>query len=98
MVTAPEMSTQSRLSLGQCKAMKDPNKLASRRRHKMYGRASPTIGYFDALAGLPFEYTKADDGAGMFLRRTIMRFGTTMWFTEYSISPSELAIAAEERG
>ena len=27
-----------------------------------------------------------------------MQFGATMWFTEYSISPSELAIALEERG
>jgi probable F420-dependent oxidoreductase len=27
-----------------------------------------------------------------------MHFGATMWFTEYSISPSELAIAAEARG
>ena len=27
-----------------------------------------------------------------------MHFGATMWFTEYSISPSELAIALEERG
>src|SRR4051812_33996749 len=32
------------------------------------------------------------------LRRTIMQFGATMWFTEYSISPSELAVAIEERG
>jgi probable F420-dependent oxidoreductase len=27
-----------------------------------------------------------------------MQFGATMWFTEYSISPSELAVALEERG
>src|SRR5437763_5543821 len=27
-----------------------------------------------------------------------MQFGATMWFTEYSISPSELAMALEERG
>jgi probable F420-dependent oxidoreductase len=27
-----------------------------------------------------------------------MHFGATMWFTEYSISPSELAVALEERG
>jgi hypothetical protein len=27
-----------------------------------------------------------------------MHFGATMWFTEYSISPSELGIALEERG
>jgi alkanesulfonate monooxygenase SsuD/methylene tetrahydromethanopterin reductase-like flavin-dependent oxidoreductase (luciferase family) len=27
-----------------------------------------------------------------------MHFGATMWFTEYSISPSRLAIALEERG
>jgi probable F420-dependent oxidoreductase len=27
-----------------------------------------------------------------------MHFGATMWFTEYSISPSELAMALEERG
>jgi probable F420-dependent oxidoreductase len=27
-----------------------------------------------------------------------MQFGATMWFTEYSISPPELAIALEERG
>src|SRR3954454_19502488 len=27
-----------------------------------------------------------------------MQLGATMWFTEYSISPSELAIALEERG
>jgi probable F420-dependent oxidoreductase len=27
-----------------------------------------------------------------------MQFGATMWFTEYSISPSELAAALEERG
>ena len=27
-----------------------------------------------------------------------MHFGATMWFTEYSISPSDLAIALEERG
>jgi probable F420-dependent oxidoreductase len=28
----------------------------------------------------------------------IMHFGATMWFTEYSISPTELAVALEERG
>ena len=28
----------------------------------------------------------------------VMHFGATMWFTEYSISPSELAVALEERG
>src|SRR4051812_32779025 len=28
----------------------------------------------------------------------MMRFGATMWFTEYTISPSELAVALEERG
>ena len=28
----------------------------------------------------------------------VMKFGATMWFTEYSISPSELAVALEERG
>jgi probable F420-dependent oxidoreductase len=27
-----------------------------------------------------------------------MQFGATMWFTEYSISPTELAVALEERG
>ena len=27
-----------------------------------------------------------------------MQFGATMWFTEYSISPSELAVALQERG
>ena len=27
-----------------------------------------------------------------------MHLGATMWFTEYSISPSELAVALEERG
>jgi hypothetical protein len=27
-----------------------------------------------------------------------MQLGATMWFTEYSMSPSELAIALEERG
>src|SRR5207248_1240491 len=27
-----------------------------------------------------------------------MHFGATMWFTDYSISPSELAVALEERG
>ena len=27
-----------------------------------------------------------------------MQFGATMWFTEYSISPSELAVALEARG
>jgi probable F420-dependent oxidoreductase len=27
-----------------------------------------------------------------------MHFGATMWFTEYSTSPSELAVALEERG
>src|SRR5215211_1624546 len=27
-----------------------------------------------------------------------MQFGATMWFTEYSISPPELAVALEERG
>jgi alkanesulfonate monooxygenase SsuD/methylene tetrahydromethanopterin reductase-like flavin-dependent oxidoreductase (luciferase family) len=27
-----------------------------------------------------------------------MHFGATMWFTEYSISPCELAMALEERG
>jgi alkanesulfonate monooxygenase SsuD/methylene tetrahydromethanopterin reductase-like flavin-dependent oxidoreductase (luciferase family) len=27
-----------------------------------------------------------------------MHFGATMWFTEYSISPTELAVALEERG
>ena len=27
-----------------------------------------------------------------------MKFGATMWFTEYSISPTELAVALEERG
>jgi probable F420-dependent oxidoreductase len=27
-----------------------------------------------------------------------MQFGATMWFTEYSITPSELAVALEERG
>ena len=27
-----------------------------------------------------------------------MHFGATMWFTEYSISPSELAVTLEERG
>ena len=27
-----------------------------------------------------------------------MHSGATMWFTEYSMSPSELAIALEERG
>jgi hypothetical protein len=32
------------------------------------------------------------------LRKAIMHFGATMWFTEYSISPSELAVALEERG
>src|ERR1700728_2746870 len=36
-------------------------------------------------------------GAGA-LRKTIMHFGATMWFTEYSISPSELAVTLEERG
>jgi alkanesulfonate monooxygenase SsuD/methylene tetrahydromethanopterin reductase-like flavin-dependent oxidoreductase (luciferase family) len=28
----------------------------------------------------------------------VMKFGATMWFTEYAISPSELAVALEERG
>jgi histidinol phosphatase-like PHP family hydrolase len=27
-----------------------------------------------------------------------MQFGATMWFTEYSMSPSEIAVALEERG
>jgi probable F420-dependent oxidoreductase len=27
-----------------------------------------------------------------------MQFGTTMWFTDYSMSPSQLAVALEERG
>jgi alkanesulfonate monooxygenase SsuD/methylene tetrahydromethanopterin reductase-like flavin-dependent oxidoreductase (luciferase family) len=27
-----------------------------------------------------------------------MHFGATMWFTEYSISPAELAVTLEERG
>ena len=27
-----------------------------------------------------------------------MQFGATMWFTEYSISPTEIAVALEERG
>ena len=36
--------------------------------------------------------------SGGALRRTIMHFGATMWFTEYSISPSELAVTLEERG
>ena len=27
-----------------------------------------------------------------------MQFGATMWFTEYSISPTDLAVALEERG
>ena len=27
-----------------------------------------------------------------------MQFGATMWFTEYSMSPSETAVALEERG
>jgi len=27
-----------------------------------------------------------------------MHFGATMWFTDYSISPSELGVALEERG
>ena len=31
-------------------------------------------------------------------RGTNMHFGATMWFTEYSIAPSEIAIALEERG
>ena len=46
--------------------------------------------------------TSAHDDQGSPLheasRRTIMHFGATMWFTEYSISPSELAVALEERG
>ena len=28
----------------------------------------------------------------------VMKFGATMWFTEYAISPSELEVALEERG
>jgi len=28
----------------------------------------------------------------------MMHFGATMWFTDYSISPSELGVALEERG
>jgi hypothetical protein len=27
-----------------------------------------------------------------------MQFGSTMWFTEYSMSPPELAVALEQRG
>jgi probable F420-dependent oxidoreductase len=30
--------------------------------------------------------------------RMTMHFGATMWFTEYSISPGELAVALEQRG
>ena len=39
----------------------------------------------------------SQDPAGLCGERS-MHFGATMWFTEYSISPSELAVTLEERG
>jgi hypothetical protein len=54
------------------------------------------LGFLSLRSDADLDSHKYAPQAGM--RGTTMHFGATMWFTEYAISPSELAVALEERG